>query len=55
MKREDLISKVAAAKTETQSALQTMYDALNQGQQKKIVKEAAVNALFDRYGVTYSE
>ena len=53
MKREDLFNKVAAAKTETKNALQTMYDALNQGQQKKIVKNKEVKALFDRYGVTY--
>ena len=34
----------------------TLYDdALNQGQRKKIVKEAAVKALFDRYGVEYEE
>lgn len=53
MKRQDLFDKVAAAKTETKDALQTMYDALNQGQRKKIVKNKEVKALFDRYGVTY--
>ena len=53
MKRQDLFDKVAAAKTETKNALQTMYDALNQGQRKKIVKNQEVKALFDRYGVTY--
>lgn len=53
MKRQDLFDKVAAAKTETKNALQTMYDALNQGQKKKIVKNQEVKALFDRYGVTY--
>lgn len=40
---------------ETKEALQTVYDALNQGQQKKIVKDEKVKALFDRYGVEYSE
>lgn len=53
MKRQDLFDKVAAAKTETKDALQTMYDALNQGQRKKILKNEKVKALFDRYGVTY--
>ena len=38
MKRQDLFDKVAAAKMETKNALQTMYDALNQGQRKKIVR-----------------
>lgn len=55
MLKQELIDKVAAVKTETKTALQTMYDALNQGQQKKIVKEPEVKALFDRYGVSYIE
>ena len=55
MKKSELTSAILAVKTETKNALQTMYDALNQGQQKKIVKEAAVKALFDRYGVTYDK
>ena len=40
---------------ETEAALQTLYDALNQGQKKQVVKNQEVKALFDRYGVTYSE
>ena len=40
---------------ETRVALQTVYDALNQGQQKKIIKDEGVKALFDRYGVVYTE
>lgn len=35
------------------SDLKTMYDALNHGQQKQIVKDEAVKELFDRYGVKY--
>ena len=46
---------VEAAKAETRAALQTVYDSLNQGQQKKIVKDEKVKALFDLYGVEYSE
>lgn len=34
-----------------QSALRTVYAALNQGQKKQIVKDPAVKELFDRYGV----
>ena len=41
--------------SETQAALQTVYDALNQGQQKKILKDERVKELFDRYGVVYTE
>lgn len=38
---------------DTTSALQLVYDSLNQGQQKKLVKDEKVKALFDRYGVNY--
>ena len=43
--------KAEAVKTETKNALQTVFDALNQGQQNKILKNEEVKALFDRYGV----
>ena len=54
MKKTTLDKNVAVVKSETQAALQTMYNALNSGQQKKIVKDEAVKALFDRYGVEYT-
>ena len=38
MNKETLEQAVIKAKTETKEALQTIYDALNQGQQKKIIK-----------------
>ncbi len=40
---------------ETKVALQTVYDALNQGQQKKILKDEKVKELFDKYSVEYTE
>ena len=43
--------KAKAVYAETQQALQTVFDALNQGQQNKILKNEEVKALFDRYGV----
>lgn len=55
MKKEVLTLAVESAKTETKTALQTVYDSLNQGQQKKIVKDEQVKALFDFYGVEYDE
>lgn len=55
MKKSELNAAVEAAKAETRNALQTVYDSLNQGQQKKLVKDEAVKALFDLYGVEYSE
>ena len=48
-----LVDKVIAYNIEIKTALQTMYDALNHGQQKKILKDEKVKALFDRYGVEY--
>ena len=53
MTKEELTIAVEKAKTDTKNALQTVYDALNQGQQKQIVKDEAVKALFDLYGVEY--
>lgn len=38
---------------DTKTALQTVYDALNHGQQQKILKNTKVKELFDRYGVQY--
>lgn len=38
---------------DTKSALQLIYNSLNQGQQKKILKDEQVKELFDRYGVIY--
>lgn len=54
MKKNELTAAVNAAKAETKAALQAVYDALNQGQQKKIVKDEKVKALFDLYGVEYA-
>lgn len=53
--KSQLTAAVDAAITETRTALQTVYDSLNQGQQKKIVKDDKVRALFDLYGVIYEE
>ena len=55
MTKDALTAAVEAAKAETKSALQTVYDSLNQGQQKKVVKNAEVKELFDLYGVYYEE
>lgn len=51
MTKTELNTAVVAAKTETRDALQTVYDALNQGQRKKLLKDAAVAALLQRYEV----
>ena len=55
MRKTELTAAVDTAKSETRNALQTIYDALNKGQKKQIVKDESVKALFDRYGVEYHE
>lgn len=52
MTKNELTAAVDAAKNETRDALQTVYDSLNQGQQKKILKNEQVKALFDLYEVS---
>ena len=51
----NLMNKVASVKSETKEALQLVFSQLNNGQQKKILKNEAVKALFDRYSVEYSK
>lgn len=53
MTKKQLLDAVEKAKAETREAMQTMYDALNQGQRKQIVKNEAVKKLFDLHGVHY--
>lgn len=55
MTSDRLNNAVTLAKEETKNALQTVYDTLNHGQQKKIVKDDKVKALFDLYDVLYDE
>lgn len=49
----DWTEAAQAVYDETKSALQTVYDALNHGQQQKLLKDENVKALFDHYGVAY--
>ena len=53
MNRAELNEKTDLVIATTREALQLVYDTLNQGQQKKLLKEDAVKELFDRYGVEY--
>lgn len=51
MLRKDLYERVKALKEETKNALQEVYNELNNGQQKKLLKNETIKALFERYGV----
>ena len=55
MKRDVLHQKTEAVVSETRTALQTVYDELNNGQRKKLLKSKEIKDLFDRYGVKYEE
>ena len=51
MKKKELKLKTDAVANETKTALQTMFDALNKGQQNKILKNKEVAELLKRYGI----
>lgn len=53
MTKEQLKTATAEAKELVRDAMQTMYDALNHGQQKQIVKDEKAKERFDLYGVDY--
>lgn len=47
----ELTYKVLAYNKEIKNALQTVYNELNQGQRKKLLKSEVVKTMFERYGV----
>ena len=49
--REKLKENVAKTKNTTKEALTTIYEALNHGQQKKLIKNEEVKRLLKFYGV----
>ena len=53
--RKKLRENVDKTKSDTKSALQLICDNLNQGQQKKLIKNEEVHALLLRYGVIEEE
>ena len=55
MTNKELREAVKAARAETKTAIETIFNTLNPGQQKQLVKDAEVKALFDLYGVAYDE
>lgn len=47
----DLRERVIAYNTEIKVALQAVYSDLNQGQQKKLLRNPTIRSMFERYGV----
>lgn len=54
MNKQLLKERVEQAKTDTGSALQTLFNNVNKGQRKQLVKRQETKELFDRYGVDYT-
>ena len=46
-----LIEKAKAYNRELKKALQLIYDELNKGQRKKLLRNPAIKALYARYGI----
>lgn len=53
MNKDTLNKAVEVCKNETKEAIETIIAELNNGQQKKLLKNETIKALFDRYGVEY--
>ena len=53
--KEKLKENVNKTKNTTKEALTTIYEALNQGQQKKLLKNEEVKRLLEFYGVIDSD
>lgn len=51
----ELRERVIVYNTEVKAALQAVYSALNQGQRKKLLRNPAIRAMFERYGVKIEE
>ena len=49
--KKQLQENVNKTKSDTKAALQLIYDSLNHGQQKKILKNEEVYQLLKRYGI----
>lgn len=46
-----LVEKAKAYSRELKEALQLIYDELNQGQRKKLLRNSAIKALYERYEI----
>ena len=51
----ELRERVIAHNTEVKAALQAVYNDLNQGQRKKLLRNPVIRAMFERYGVEIDE
>lgn len=55
MTKGELSRSVGKCKDETRNALQTLFDNVNKGQRKQLVKIDEIKEMFDRFGVVYDK
>lgn len=55
MKKSELRAAVNASKEDYRQALQTVWDNVNKGQRKQLLKKPEIKAILDRFGVVYEE
>lgn len=55
MKKSKLTEAVTAQKIETRDALQLLFDHVNKGQRKQLIKKEEILHLFKTYGVNYDD
>lgn len=53
MTKKELEKRLEDYKTVTHDALQMFWDASNKGQRNKLLKNEALKAMLDRFGVEY--
>lgn len=51
----ELRDRVIAYNAEIKAALQAVYNDLNQGQRKKLLRNPVIRAMFEQYGVAIEE
>lgn len=51
----ELRERVVSYNKEVKAALQAVYNDLNQGQRKKLLRNPTIRAMFERYGVEIEE
>ena len=51
----ELRERFVSYNTEVKAALQVVYNDLNKGQRKKLLRNPAIRAMFERYGVKIEE
>ena len=51
----DLRERIISYNKEVKAALQAVYNDLNHGQRKKLLRNPVIRAMFERYGVEIEE